>query len=78
MCFRPPSVSKPKRCPDCNSLNPGTLTVCRKCGAALPEPEPVKVLCPRCGAENLESDTVCKECGLTAGEAMVMMRNKGK
>lgn len=31
MCFRPPSVSKPKKCPSCGTVNPGNLKECRNC-----------------------------------------------
>jgi ribosomal protein L40E len=75
MCFRPPSVGKPKKCPECGSYNPAILKQCRKCGGDLPEPEAVKMTCPRCGAENPASAPKCGECGLTAGEAMVLLRN---
>jgi ribosomal protein L40E len=75
MCFRPPTVGKPKKCPECGSVNPAIVKQCRKCGVDLPEPETEKIKCPRCGAENLQSAVKCPECGLTAGEAMVMIRN---
>lgn len=38
MCFRPPTVKKPIKCPACNTINPGENKVCKKCGADLPAP----------------------------------------
>lgn len=31
MCFRPPTVSKPIKCPNCETLNPPKYKVCKKC-----------------------------------------------
>lgn len=35
MCFRPPNVKKPIKCPACSTLNPGENKNCKKCGAEL-------------------------------------------
>jgi len=35
MCFRPPNVKKPIKCPKCGALNPGTNKECSKCNADL-------------------------------------------
>jgi len=32
MCFRPPGVNKPQKCPHCGAFNKPTATVCAKCG----------------------------------------------
>jgi ribosomal protein L40E len=37
MCFRPPSASKPKKCPNCDALNPPIAKNCVKCKSALTE-----------------------------------------
>ena len=31
MCFRPPSVGKPIKCPSCGALNPNIAKNCVKC-----------------------------------------------
>ena len=35
MCFRPPSVQKPVKCPSCGKFNPATNKVCIQCKADL-------------------------------------------
>lgn len=35
MCFRPPTPSKPIKCPDCGALNPTVAKKCVKCKADL-------------------------------------------
>jgi len=35
MCFRPPSIVKPAKCPDCGTVNPPTKKICSKCQADL-------------------------------------------
>lgn len=35
MCFRPPTVNKPIKCPCCGTLNPSNLKLCKKCQEAL-------------------------------------------
>ncbi|MFA6807970.1 MAG: zinc-ribbon domain-containing protein [Eubacteriales bacterium] len=35
MCFRPPSAARPKKCPQCGSMNPPNRTTCSKCNANL-------------------------------------------
>lgn len=35
MCFRPPSASKPKICPECGIKNLPIRTTCLKCNADL-------------------------------------------
>lgn len=39
MCFRPPTAAKPKKCPKCGTMNPGTLKICRKCQSPLSSPD---------------------------------------
>ena len=60
MCFRPPTVRKPKKCPKCGILNPATIKTCNKCGAELPgDTTP----CPHCGVQQPVTNKVCKNCG---------------
>lgn len=41
MCFRPPNVQKPIKCPECGKFNPATNKVCNECKAELkPTQEP--------------------------------------
>lgn len=35
MCFRPPNVQKPIKCPNCGKFNPATNKVCIECKAEL-------------------------------------------
>lgn len=35
MCFRPPSVNKPIKCPACGAINPAIAKTCLKCKADL-------------------------------------------
>lgn len=35
MCFRPPTVNKPIKCPSCETLNPANLKLCKKCQGPL-------------------------------------------
>jgi ribosomal protein L40E len=37
MCFRPPAAGKPKKCPQCGTLNPPVAKECKKCKALLVE-----------------------------------------
>lgn len=39
MCFRPPTVQKPIKCPSCGKFNPATNKVCINCKADLTAPE---------------------------------------
>lgn len=75
MCFRPPEVKKPKKCPVCGALSPFTVNACRKCGTPLPDPEPEKIKCPRCGAKNPITAKVCSSCGLTVQETTELLSN---
>lgn len=38
MCFRPPSVQKPIKCPNCNKFNPAINKVCIHCKTDLSAP----------------------------------------
>ena len=60
MCFRPPSVRKPKKCTNCGTLNPAAIKVCNKCGAPLPEDT---IPCPHCGVQQPVTNKVCGNCG---------------
>lgn len=37
MCFRPPDMSKPVKCPKCSALNKAMDKTCKECGAKLNE-----------------------------------------
>lgn len=60
MCFRPPEMKAPKKCPACGARNPGMNKVCKKCGEPLPE---TMIPCPACGALQPEGSKVCGNCG---------------
>ena len=64
MCFRPPSLSKPRECPACGKKVPRmsgkNLKNCPFCKAELPEET---IPCPECGVEQPISNRVCKNCG---------------
>ncbi|TWH59485.1 double zinc ribbon protein [Desulfitobacterium sp. LBE] len=60
MCFRPPEVAAPKKCPECGARNPGVFKTCKKCGNPLPE---AKITCPECGKQMPDSHKVCSNCG---------------
>lgn len=60
MCFRPPEMKPPKKCPECGARNPGMKTTCKKCGAPLP---PTMIDCPHCGVPQPEDNKVCTNCG---------------
>jgi predicted RNA-binding Zn-ribbon protein involved in translation (DUF1610 family) len=77
MCFRPPQVQKPKRCPNCNAMQPGIAKVCKKCGTELPSSDVFVFPCPKCGNEWVSSDPVC-ECGLTIAEAKKLIEEQKK
>ncbi len=32
MCFRPPGLNKPVKCPHCGMFNKPDATVCKRCG----------------------------------------------
>ncbi|WP_373657689.1 zinc-ribbon domain-containing protein [Sporomusa acidovorans] len=36
MCFRPPEIKAPVKCPECGARNLGTNKTCKKCGKPLP------------------------------------------
>lgn len=72
MCFRPPQVGKPIKCPECGAMNPFNQAKCKKCKAELPHPEEEMMKCPQCGALNLPGSDVCDECGLTMADALAM------
>lgn len=36
MCFRPPTASATKKCPNCGTENPSLEIICSECGAELP------------------------------------------
>ena len=78
MCFRPPSVGKPQKCPECGALNPGAAKTCVKCKAALPEVKPEPIVCPKCGTENEAGAMVCKECGITAAQLAALSKRTKK
>lgn len=42
MCFRPPTATKPKKCPECGAMNPATAKNCIKCKAGLDSAEAQK------------------------------------
>lgn len=58
MCFRPPQVNKPQKCPECNAYNQPNAKICKKCGAELD-----MVTCPECGAKQPAANSVCGNCG---------------
>lgn len=60
MCFRPPEIKPPVKCPECGARNAGHLTNCKKCGTPLPEPT---MPCPFCGVQQPYSSKVCANCG---------------
>lgn len=60
MCFRPPSVTKPTKCPSCGIFNLPPNKTCKKCGAELPEE---MIPCPECGVPQPISSKVCGNCG---------------
>lgn len=62
MCFRPPTVSKPKKCPNCGMPNPAIAKVCFKCKTELPKNQ---IACPSCGKMNDDSALECVHCGFT-------------
>ena len=62
MCFRPPKLSKPKKCPNCGMLNPVIAKVCIKCKTELPK---TQIACPSCGKMNDASALECVHCGFT-------------
>jgi len=67
MCFRPPTVGKPKKCEKCGTMNPPAAKECRKCKNALSnQQEPIE--CARCGQMNAPDAPACTNCGLTAAE----------
>lgn len=68
MCFRPPQVGKPKRCPSCGAMNQYNLTHCKRCKAELPEGDVPMIKCPSCGKENRYDTDACDFCGMTAAE----------
>ncbi len=37
MCFRPGELDIPKICPECKTMNDKDATVCKECGAVLPD-----------------------------------------
>jgi hypothetical protein len=68
MCFRPPQVGLPKKCPSCGAMNQSNLTHCKKCKTELPEGEVPMIKCPACGAENRFDTDACDNCGLLVEE----------
>ena len=58
MCFRPPQVNKPIKCPECSAYNRPGSKLCNKCGAELD-----MIACPECGVKQPITNTVCGNCG---------------